>query len=434
MPFTALIVDDEEEFAASLSKLLRTKGYESLYVTEPLEVEQVLRGHEIDIMLMDIRMPHLGGMDLLKRVRELQPSLPVIMMTGYPSIESAVLAMKYGALNFFVKPIKSSLLMDEMRQIADSRSQRAKVAAPDVEDHLITSDPFMIDILSKIRKASPTTAPVLIVGESGTGKELIANLIHVQSERPGPCVKVNCAAIPDTLLESELFGHEKGAFTDAVASRIGKFEFAQGGSIFLDEIGDMSITTQAKILRILQEKEFQRVGGNTTIKADVRVISASNKDIATLAAEGSFRGDLYYRLSVITINLPPLRERRGDIPFLTDYFLEHFNRVYGKHIDHIAEDVRARFINHGWPGNIRELKNCMERAVIFCDGDTLTTRDFSSQYSGWKEEGASTRLEELYSCLSREVIGEALKRFNGNKQKASAYLNISRKTLYNKIK
>ncbi len=435
MPFHLLIVDDEIEFASSLSKLLESNGFPNKYVTDPQEVETIIHAQPVDLLLMDIRMPRLGGMDLLKRVREIQPSIPVIMMTGYPSIENAVLAMKYGALNFFVKPIKSGPLVEEIRQIAESSGKRKKACPDDEKARFVTKDPVMLDILTKVQKGASTSAPVLILGESGTGKELIANLIHSQSQRADyPCVKVNCAAIPDTLLESELFGHEKGSFTDAVSTRIGKFEFAQGGSVFLDEIGDMSIVTQAKILRFLQEKEFQRVGANATMKANVRIIAATNKDIGALVEEGSFRQDLYYRLSVITISLPPLRERKSDIPLLSEYFLEHFNGIYGKRIRHISEDVRVRFLSHGWPGNVRELKNCMERAVIFCEGDTLAARDFSSQYSSWRQDNVPLSLDEIYSSLSREVISEALKRFNGNKQKACEYLKISRKTLYNKMK
>jgi two-component system, NtrC family, response regulator AtoC len=434
MPFRLLIVDDEIEFASSLSRLLASNGFPNEYVTSPAEVETIVKSQRIDLVLMDMRMPGLGGIDLLRRIRELQPHVQVIMMTGYPSVENVVLAMKYGALNFFVKPIKIGPLVEEIRLIAESSSRRAGGGEAE-KAQLVTLDPAMLDILNKIQKSAPTNAPVLILGESGTGKELIANLIHAQSKRAeSPCVKVNCAAIPDALLESELFGHERGAFTDAVTTRIGKFEYAHGGSVFLDEIGDMSIGTQAKILRFLQEKEFQRVGTNTTMRADVRIIAATNKDIAALAEDGSFRQDLYYRLSVITLRLPPLRERRIDIPLLADHFLELFNTLYGKDIRHISEEVRLHFLCHGWPGNIRELRNCMERAVIFCEGDTLTSRDFSSQYENWCTKDSGSGLEEIYSSLSREVITDALKKCNGNKQKASEYLKISRKTLYNRMK
>jgi DNA-binding NtrC family response regulator len=247
-------------------------------------------------------------------------------------------------------------------------------------------------------------------------------------------VKVNCAAIPDTLLESELFGHEKGAFTDAVYDRPGKFELADGGTIFLDEIGDMSLQTQAKILRVLQDREFQRLGGTRTLTANVRVVSASNKDLPALTEANGFRPDLFYRLSVITISLPPLRERRNDILLLARHFLDQFNGIYGKAVRDLSEEVALKFLRHNWPGNVRELKNCVERAVIFCEGDTLSASDLSAQYRELREGPALGRLEQLYSSLSREVIADALKRFNGNRQKTSEYLNITRKTLYNKMK
>jgi transcriptional regulator with PAS, ATPase and Fis domain len=300
---------------------------------------------------------------------------------------------------------------------------------------LVTQDPTMLSILDHVRKAASAPAPVLVLGESGTGKELIAGLIHSGGERSrGPFIKVNCAAIPDNLLESELFGHEKGAFTDALYSKPGKFELAQGGTIFLDEIGDMSLQTQAKILRVLQEREYQRVGGTRTLSADVRVVSASNKDLPSLTEANGFRPDLFYRLSVITISLPPLRERPGDVLLLARHFLDHFNGLYGRNVRHLSEQVTAKFLRHSWPGNVRELKNCIERAVIFCEDDVITPVDLSAQYRELKQESEFGMLDALYSNLSRNMICDALKRFNGNKQKTSEYLKITRKTLYNKMR
>lgn len=436
--FKILIIDDEEDFAASLAKLLVSNGYGCTYTIDPETVESLLQKESFSLILMDVRMPKIGGMDLLKKVRIANPLIPIIMMTGYPSIENAILAMKYGALNFFVKPFKLNILLEEIRKAATSSKDRLLEESLVTENEIITADSTLKSIIQNIKKAAPTMAPVLIQGESGTGKELVANLLHLQSDRSQkPFIKVNCAAIPDALLETELFGHEKGAFTDAIASRTGKFELASGGTIFLDEIGDMSLATQAKILRVLQEKEFQKVGGNKTLKADVRVISASNRNIEELSYEGKFRHDLYYRLSVITISLPPLRERNGDIPFLTNYFLRHYNKIYGKKIISVSPEVMIKFQGHSWPGNIRELKNCIERAVIFCDGEVLQLENLSSQYCQKMQEKPKTSprgFGELYDNLSRDMITEALVQFSGNKQKTSEYLNISRKTLYNKMR
>jgi DNA-binding NtrC family response regulator len=435
--FSILIIDDEMEFASSLAKILTSSGYAASYITDPLRAPEKIRSDGYDLLVMDIRMPQLGGLALLKAIRETEHHLPIIMVTGYPSVESAVLAMKYGALNFMVKPLKMPLLLEEIRGVAESRGDggNGERKAPGEVPELVTQDPTMLSILDHVRKAASAPAPVLILGESGTGKELIAGMIHSSGERSrGPFVKVNCAAIPENLLESELFGHEKGAFTDALYSKPGKFELAHGGTIFLDEIGDMSLQTQAKILRVLQDREFQRVGGTRTLTVDVRVVSASNKDLPSLTETNGFRPDLFYRLSVITISLPPLRERPEDILLLAEHFLKHFNGLYGRDVRHLSEEVTAKFLRHSWPGNVRELKNCIERAVIFCEGDMIAPADLSAQYQELKQEPDPGMLDALYSSLSRNMICDALKRFNGNKQKTSEYLKITRKTLYNKMK
>jgi len=431
---TILIVDDEEEYGISVAKILNSRGYSAQSIKDPLKVSSVLNNENYDLLIMDIKMPGMSGIDLLKNIKNLNKDLPIIMVTGFPSIENAVTSMKYGAMNFFTKPIKPKDLLNEISKIL-SHKERYNNTEESGKETIITKSTEMLNIMANVRKVSETNAPVLILGESGTGKELIANILHNNSSRKdNNFVKVNCAAIPENLLESELFGHEKGAFTDAMRRKKGKFELADNGTIFLDEIGDMSQTTQAKILRVLQEKEFQRVGGNNVIKTDARLISATNKDLGSLIEEGLFREDLFYRLSVVTFELPPLRERRNDIMPLASYFLDLYNRFYRKSISSFSDVVKMILLRHKWPGNIRELKNCIERAVIFCEENVIHTGDLPAQYREKENENAINILEDLYRNLSRDMISEALKRFKGNKQKTSEYLNITRKTLYNKMK
>ncbi len=356
------------------------------------------------------------------------------MITGYPTVENAVRAMKYGALNFYTKPLKLPELLREIHELAATRARHRSVA-PDPSCQLITRNAGMQKILKTIEKAAPTAAPVLITGESGTGKEVAANALHHFSQRADkPFIRVNCAALPDDLLESELFGHEKGAFTGAVKERKGRFELADTGTIFLDEIGDMSLKTQSKILRVIQEQEFERLGGTKSIHTDIRIITATNKNLKKLLALEKFREDLYYRLSVITIHLPPLRERKDDIPLLVDYFIEHFNQVYQKQIRGLREDVRGLFEQHEWPGNVHELRNCLERAIIFCEQDQIGVSELASQYAELIERQPVNTYEEAFESLNREIILDALDKSQGVKKKAADLLNISRRTLYNRMK
>jgi len=432
MKFTIFIIDDEEEMCISLSEILTSKGYEVIYTINPLKVNGILTTKEVDLILMDIRMPKLGGIDLLKTIKRKDPFIPIIMITGYPSIDNAVLAMKYGAINFYVKPLKIKRLLDEIRQILNSKN-RKKVKTE--ENKIITKNLKMIEILKNLEKVASTDATILLTGETGTGKGLAAEYIHYHSDRrEKPFVKINCAAIPSNLLESELFGYEEGAFTDAKSVRIGKFELANCGTIFLDEIGDMNLEVQPKILRVLEEKEFERLGGNKVFKVDTRIIAATNRDINKLIQEKAFREDLFYRLSVVTIDIPPLRERREDIMLLAEYFLNHYSNVYGKDIKYIASDVKNILLQHDWPGNIRELKNCIERAVIFCESDTINIEDLPSQYKNISVKYDINTFQDLQNSLNRALIIEALKKSNGNKQKAAELLNIHRKTLYNRMK
>ncbi len=435
MEYSILIVDDEIEMCKSLSEILQTHGYSVKYTTDPLKVRSILQRKPTDLIIMDIKMPGRSGIDTLKEIKKGKDKTDIIMITGYPSVDSAVKAMKYGALNFYTKPIKIPELLSEINQLAKSRQKRDASLNYNHKYKLVTINSEMLKIIETIEKVAPTDAPVIIQGESGTGKELVANSLHYKSKRHNkPFIKVNCAALPDTILESELFGHEKGAFTDAIKTHKGKFELANGGTIFLDEIGDMSLNTQAKILRVLQEKEFERVGGSNTLQTDIRVIAATNKDINKLISEGKFREDLYYRLSVITIELPSLRDRKDDILPLAKHFLKIFSTQYSKEIRGFSDKVENILLNHNWPGNVRELKNCIERAVIFCETDYITENELPSQYRGIIEKNESFTLDKAYDNISRDMILKALAKSNGVKQKAAEILNIHRKTLYNKMK
>lgn len=432
---TILIVDDEEELCSSLAEILTTRGYRALFTTRSDKTEELLSREPVDLVVMDVRMPGLGGVDLLKQVREAHSDLPVIMVSGYGSIESVTRCMKYGALNFFKKPIDIPSLLAEINDWLEKRPSRRK-GGHCPEYSMVTRNPLMEKVYYMVRTAAPTPASVIITGESGTGKERIAMMIHELSNRSSqPFVKINCAAIPDNLLESELFGYEAGAFTDAKGRKQGKFELAHGGSIFFDEIGDMSLGTQAKLLRVLQEREFERLGGTRTLPADVRVIAATNKDFEELIGSGKFRDDLYYRISVIHIRLPALRERREDIDSLSLCLLDWYSDFYGKKIHGFSPEVTALFLKHDWPGNIRELKNAIERAVIFCQGEWIEVSDLGLQY---QELGVvpvdDFEPETAVDSINRAVIEDALRRSGGNRKEAARLLNIHRKTLYNRMK
>ncbi|NQT61021.1 MAG: sigma-54-dependent Fis family transcriptional regulator [Bacteroidetes bacterium] len=434
MSKTILLVDDELGICKSIKELLENSGYYCNFTMNPQKTINFLKSESIDLLIIDVRMPALGGIDLLKLVKKTYKDLPIIMITGYPSIESAVTAMKYGALNYFTKPLNIEELVKEIDTILSSKlSKQAEYSKNSTV--LFSKNPEMQEMISSINQVAATDATVFICGESGTGKELIANYLHYHSNRCyKPFLKVNCAAIPEGLLESELFGHEKGAFTDAKNLYKGKFEMADSGTLFLDEIGDMDIRTQAKILRVIQEQEFQRVGGHTVHKTNIRFIAATNKDIESMIEEGHFRDDLYYRLAVIDFKLPRLAERKEDILDLVEKFLEDFNANYKKSIRYISAEVKNILLNHSWPGNIRELKNCIERAVIFSDGESIELENLSKQYVN-----SSTEYNDVLQNLdsndseTKQII-EALHRTKWKKQKAAEMLNIHRKTLYNKMK
>jgi DNA-binding NtrC family response regulator len=428
-----LIVDDEQEMCSSLEEIMRDEGFRAYSTTSPSSVDSILTSQKIDLMLMDIRMPEIGGVDLLRKVKDSHPTMPVIMITGYPSIDTAVRAMKYGAINYYTKPLNLGNLLQETRQLLEKR-ERGELSG-ELQSGLVARDPVMQSIKENIHRAAEVDAPVLITGESGTGKELVAEAIHNAGPRNGrPFVRVNCAAIPETLIESELFGHEAGAFTDAKSLRKGRFELANRGTLFLDEIGDMSLSTQARILHALQEKTFERVGGARSIRTDSRFIAATHRDLTMMIEAGSFREDLYYRLAVITIHVPPLRDRGEDIDLLVDYYLEFFRGQYGKRVSSVDPEVRRFFRRHAWPGNVRELRNCMERAVIFANHEQITFEHLPAQYAQFMEAQQPPSQESALSKINKEIIRDALTKSGGVKARAADLLNISRKTLYNRMK
>jgi DNA-binding NtrC family response regulator len=380
---------------------------------------------------MDIRMPDISGLDLLQQLRAAFKSIRVIIISAYASVENIVAAMKVGAHNFYRKPINIDMLVAEIRGMMHSPKDRGAAIK---RLSLDSSNPRMSEALKKSRKIAETEAPVLLFGESGTGKEVVANLIHGASARSDrPFVKINCACIPETLFESELFGYEPGAFTDAKRLHRGRFEVADGGTLFFDEISEMGMGTQAKLLRVLQDKEFERLGGSQTITSDVRIIVATNKDIHDLIEKKLFREDLFYRLAVVVIHLPPLRERREDILPLARYFLEMYCGTYGREIGGFSSDVEELLCEHSWPGNVRELKNCIERAVIFNEGGEIRLEDLAFQYE-FSDAQEAHSLEEAHEQLSRQIIADALARSGGVKQKAAELLKVHRKTLYNQMK
>jgi DNA-binding NtrC family response regulator len=432
MSFSVLIVDDELKICCTLRDILKRHGFDALYCTDPLQVVPTLRSESPDLLLVDVKMPGLDGIDVLRSVRAEDADLPVIMISGHATVESVVVAMKYGAVDFYTKPIDNARLIAEIERLASVKNRpRSAAAGP----RIVTQNPGMLKAIELARKAAPTNAAVIITGESGTGKELIADLIHRYSARGDrPFIKINCAAIPEDLLESEMFGHERGAFTDAKSQKQGMFELARNGTIFLDEIGDMSPKTQAKMLRVLQDGSFTRVGGSRTLQAGCRIVTATNQNLQSLIEKGVFREDLYYRLSVVTLRLPPLRDRPEDIPLLSDHFLQEFNRTYGKNIRALSAPVSALFLRHDWPGNVRELRNLVERAVIFCESDLIDVPAIPEQYQVIADVRAEPPLDERYQTRGRELVLEALQRSGGVKQKAASLLKIDRKTLYRKMK
>ncbi len=447
---TILIVDDEESVRKSLADVMRDEGYEVVTAASGKEGVELLRESQPALALLDIAMPEMDGIETLRLFRDMRPDMPVIMITGHGTIETAVKTTKMGAYDFMVKPPELAHLtlvvrhgLEEYRLREENASLRKSIER---RFEIVGESGAIKALKQQIVLAGPTNGWVLIHGESGTGKELVARAIHRSSRRAsGPFVEVNCAAIPQELIESELFGHEKGSFTGATGAKRGKFEIADGGTIFLDEIADMSLATQAKVLRVLEGQEFQRVGSTRTLRTDVRVIAASNKNLADEIRKGAFREDLYYRLNVIPLEVPPLRERSDDIPRLIRHFLQEFSNEYGQKPKTIEDNALKLFVKYPWPGNVRELRNFIERLIIMVPGPVLTAADVPPPVRSLQREklqdfgGSSVRthastLKDARAEFEREFIMQKLKEFNGNVSRTADAICVERSNLHRKIK
>jgi len=448
---TILVVDDDRAHRTMLNTLIGGWGYAVSQADDGSSAIEKVKESSFDLILMDVRMVKVSGLEALEIIKAYNPAIPVIIMTAYSSVETAVEALKQGAHDYLTKPLDFEKLrltidraMEHTRLKEENRQLRETLGQQFDSRNIIGKSPAMLKLLETVSQVAPSEATVLISGESGTGKELIAGAIHFNSQRKnGPFVKINCAAITETLLESELFGHEKGAFTGADRRKDGRFSQAHGGTLFLDEVSEMSLMMQVKLLRALQEREFNRVGGEATIQVDVRVIAATNKNLVDQINMGAFREDLYYRLNVVELQVPPLSERKEDIPLLTRHFLEIFAAKNRKEIKGFTPKAMENLINYDWPGNVRELMNAVERAVVLARSSYLDESDFpfmknfleecdpkdlNASDAGFLEGDAP--LEEI----EKKAILNTLEAANGNKSEAARRLGITRKTLHKKLK
>ena len=464
---TILIIDDDDQLRQSFFKLLKEEGYDvRAAASGEAGIEEVTRERP-DLVVLDVKLPGMDGLETFGHIREIDATLPVIIMTAYGTTDTAIEATKLGAFDYILKPFDIPFVLKLIQQALEAgRLMRNRVemnGTPESSprDVLIGRSPVMQDVYKSIGRVAPTDATVLVQGESGTGKELVARAIYQYSNRSEkPFLVINCVALPETLLESELFGYERGAFTGANSRRIGKIEQAHGGTVFLDEIGDMPLSIQAKILRLLQEKNIERLGGGKPISVDVRILAATNRNLEKAIAQGAFRDDLYYRLKVVTITLPPLRDRKSDIPLLCDYFMVHFSREMAIENPGITESARKVIAESSWPGNVRELGNTLKKALIFSNGYPIRPEDLSYAISDADEGVArlpdsgtesidrmsrqwvagilnSSKYDDKFNFLmdtfTRIVIGEALKITNGNRSQAAKILGLARPTLLSKI-
>ncbi|MFW6162159.1 MAG: sigma-54-dependent transcriptional regulator [Planctomycetota bacterium] len=438
-----LVVDDDAPTRELLFEILIRHGCEVLLAADGEQAVKHLEREELDLVLTDIRMPGLSGMDVLTRAREVDRDTPVILMTAYGTIESAVEAMKAGAFDYVVKPVnpdRVDLLLqrvtDWYQLVRENRYLRSQLAGQDAADELVGRHPKIAACIETVQKVAQSRATVLIQGESGTGKELIARLAHYASPRgENAFIKVNCAALSETLLESELFGHERGAFTGAISRREGRFELAHGGTLLLDEISEIPPALQAKLLRAIEEEEFERVGGTRTIKVDVRLVCTTNRDLAKAVAEGRFRDDLHYRLNVVPVVLPPLRERREDIPLLVDYFLKRFARECASPARRVSKEALRLLKRAPWPGNVRELRNAIHRAVVLATGETIGPADLPVDLTSPRPRrpGSGVIVGQSIDEMERELILKTLESTGWNKTEAARILEVTPRTLRNKL-
>ncbi|HEX8598061.1 MAG TPA: sigma-54 dependent transcriptional regulator [Chloroflexia bacterium] len=444
-----LVADDDNAIRQLLKTFLEESDYTIAEATTGQEALEGLKSGNYDLVLLDMRLPGMTGIDVLKQLREKTGEVPVILMTAYGSPNVAIQASSLGAYSYITKPFELDDVLHtinlyfERRQLKEEvRSLRSQIEPRDPSERIIGSSTAMHDIYQVIGRAAPTEATVLISGETGTGKELVANVIHTYSSyRHGPLVKVNCAALPETLLESELFGHEKGAFTNAITQRKGRFEMAHKGSIFLDEIGEMTLSTQRKLLRVLQEREFERVGGSIPIKVDVRVIAATNRNLRAEVDAGRFREDLYYRLDVVRISMPPLRERKEDIPLLVEHFLDKHRYGQSSPPGRISEEAMQVLVDHDWPGNVRELENTVQRAVVMSQGGVITSHHILLSNLGDRQiveigrmVKEATPLHEILGQIEKMALTEAMQQAKGDRSEAARLLGLDRPTFYEKLK
>jgi len=446
---TILIVDDEKNYLVVLEALLGPEGYETLTTDNAPDALRQVREADLDLVITDMKMPKMNGMELLEEAKSIKPDLPVIIMTAYGTIELAVEAMKKHAYDYITKPFQNEQLkltvkkaLENYRLIKENRLLNEALSDRFKYGNIIGKSKPMLKVYHLIEKVAQSKASVLITGPSGTGKELVAKAIHYDSPRKDrPFVSINCGALTETLLESELFGHEKGAFTGAIAMKKGRFELANEGTLFLDEVGEMSPSLQVKLLRVLQEMEFERVGGTRTIKVDVRVLSASNRNIKDDVTEGTFREDLFYRLNVIHVEVPTLHERTDDIPLLVKHFIEKHRDDEGKNKVELSPEVWKALYSYSWPGNVRELENVIERAVIMNSGDMITLEDFPEELTGAQTEfdvdrfiPSSIYLADALERIEEKMIRRALAQCNNIQAHAAKNLGITKSLIQHKMK
>ena len=443
-----LIVDDEEAMRHMLTLILKREGYEVQAVEKGREALDRVESEPFDFILSDMVMPEMNGLDLLQALKKKGAEATMIMMSAYGNLDTAVEAMKNGAYDYINKPFRPDEILLTLRKAEERenlRQENKRLQRELIREYsfgnIVGKSPKMMQLFEAIKKISEYKASVLIIGESGTGKEMVARCIHYNSPRTNePFVVVNCGAIPETLLESELFGHEKGAFTDAKKEMRGSFELAHQGTLFLDEVGEMSLAAQVKLLRALQEGEVKRLGSERPLAVDVRIIAATLRDLSRAVAEGKFREDLFYRLNVLPLHLPPLREKKEDIPLLVDHFIHKYNELHNLRTEGVMEDALARLLEYSWPGNVRELENTMERAMILAQGKKIGADCLPSEILGerppwkkniWEEEFSIKKVSRI---LEEELIRKALKRTKGNRTQASKILEISHPSLLSKMK
>ncbi|MBI5496851.1 MAG: sigma-54-dependent Fis family transcriptional regulator [Deltaproteobacteria bacterium] len=438
-----LVVDDEANARGALAELLREEGFSIELAADGFKALPKLAEFAPDLVLTDLKMPGMDGIELMKKAREQDPERQVVVMTAYGTVETAVEAMRQGAADYLTKPINMDELLLVLDRVLERRrlrleagQLRERLAERHGIENMVGRSPIMQELFNTVLQVSPSRASLLITGESGTGKELIAAAIHQHSPRShGPFVKLHCAALAETLLESELFGHERGAFTGAVSRRDGRFQQAHGGTLFLDEIGEISPAIQVKLLRFLQEHTFERVGGNQTIEVDVRVIAATHRDLAKLVKDGKFREDLYYRLNVVSLEVPPLRKRRTDIPLLAMHFLNKYSKENGKAVKGFSDDALEALVRYSWPGNVRELENAVERAVVICRQEVIRPQDLTPTVSSpsMPNNGMPPIPGSTLAELEKYAILRTLEHTGGSTSKAAAILGISARKIQYKL-